>query len=121
MVVHLDQVAPIELPRGSWSKVLISRERVDGNVSALGFSTFTAGTETAPVSHSVEELAYVTRGSGELRLDGGAVRFDAGDALFIPAGIWHAVVNTGDGDMSMVFTFPHPDYPPTDRRSESAG
>ena len=26
------------------------------------------------------------------------------------------VVNTGDEDVVMVFGFPHPDYPPTERR-----
>jgi quercetin dioxygenase-like cupin family protein len=44
------------------------------------------------------------------------VRFGAGDALHIPAGVWHAVVNDGDEDVVMVFGFPHPDYPPTERR-----
>ena len=41
-------------------------------------------------------------------------------ALYIPAGVWHAVVNTGDEPVSMVFAFPHPDYPPTERRSSRA-
>jgi quercetin dioxygenase-like cupin family protein len=44
------------------------------------------------------------------------VPFRQGDALHIPAGTWHAVVNTGGEDVVMVFGFPHPDYPPTERR-----
>ena len=68
------------------------------------------------LSHATEELAYVLKGSGELRLDGDAVPFEPGDALYIPAGVWHAVVNTGNEDVVMVFGFPHPDYPPTERR-----
>jgi mannose-6-phosphate isomerase-like protein (cupin superfamily) len=71
---------------------------------------------TASVKHDVEELAFVASGAGELRLDDEAVPFGAGDALRIPAGVWHAVANTGDGDCAMVFGFPHPDYPPTERR-----
>ena len=42
--------------------------------------------------------------------------FRQGDALYIPGGLWHAVSNTGDEDAVMVFGFPHPDYPPTERR-----
>ena len=42
--------------------------------------------------------------------------FRRGEALYIPAGVWHAVVNTGEEDVTMVFAFPHPDYPPTERR-----
>ena len=68
------------------------------------------------LSHSTEELAYVLSGHGELRLEGEAVPCRAASALFIPASVWHAVVNTGDEPLTMVFAFPHPDYPPTERR-----
>jgi quercetin dioxygenase-like cupin family protein len=87
-----------------------------GERSSLGCSVFTPGTVVTPVCHETEEVAYVVSGSGELRLDDGAVAFGAGDALHIPAGVWHAVANTGDEDVVMVFGFPHPDYPPTERR-----
>jgi quercetin dioxygenase-like cupin family protein len=110
-VVHLADVEPVQLPRGSWSRMLAKGER-----SSLGYSVFTPGTALQSVCHDTEEVAYVVAGSGELRLDDEAVRVAEGDALTIPAGIWHAVVNTGTEDMVMVFGFPHPDYPPTERR-----
>ncbi|MEJ7695093.1 MAG: cupin domain-containing protein [Candidatus Limnocylindrales bacterium] len=114
-VVPLEDVPPINLPGGSWSRVLLNEDRV-ASTSALGFSSFAAGTSTAMLSHSTEELAYVLTGQGELRLDGKTVPYSAGSALFIPAGVWHAVANTGDTPVTMVFSFPHPDYPPTERR-----
>ena len=110
-VVKLADVEPIELPHGSWSRMIVKGER-----SSLGYSVFTPGTELTPVCHDTEEVAYVVAGSGELRLDDGALAFGAGDALHIPAGVWHAVVNTGDEEVVMVFGFPYPDYPPTERR-----
>jgi gentisate 1,2-dioxygenase len=115
-VVRLSDVDPIPLPGDSWSRMLVTGDRVPGTVSSLGASVFTPGTVLAPVSHATEEVAYVVEGSGELRLDDHAVPFGAGDALHIPARIWHAVANTGEVDVVMVFGFPHPDYPPTDRR-----
>ena len=115
-VVSLDDVEPIELPQGSWSRMLVTAERVDGNASSLGYSVFTPGTVLTPVKHETEEVAYVVAGSGELRLEDEAVPFREGDAVHIPAGVWHAVANTGDADVVMVFSFPHPDYPPTERR-----
>ena len=115
-VVPLESAEPIELPQGSWSRMLVTGARVDGNASSLGYSVFTPGTVLTPVKHETEEVAYVVDGSGELRLEDGAVAFGPGDALHIPAGVWHAVANTGEGDVVMVFGFPHPDYPPTDRR-----
>jgi len=114
--VGLDTVDPIELPQGSWSRMLITDKQVDGNRASLGYSVFTPGTALTPVKHETEEVAYVVAGRGELRLDGDAVEFGPNDALHIPAGVWHAVANTGDEDVVMVFGFPHPDYPPTERR-----
>ena len=38
----------------------------------------------------------------------------------IPPGVWHSVVNTGNEPVTMVFAFPHPDYPPTERRVDQA-
>ena len=115
-VVALESVEPIELPGGSWSRMLVTEERVGGNSSSIGFSVFKPGSATASVSHETEEVAYVVSGSGRLDTDGGEVRFAAGDALHIPPRTWHAVVNDSDADVVMVFGFPHPDYPPTERR-----
>jgi len=115
-VVALADVEPIELSQGSWSRMLVTSARVSGNASSLGYSVFTPGSALAPVKHETEEVAYVVSGSGELRLHDEAVPFREGDAIHIPAGVWHAVANTGDLEVVMVFGFPHPDYPPTERR-----
>ena len=115
-VVNVAAVEPIELPQGSWSRMLVTSASTGGNRSSLGYSVFTPGTILTPVRHETEEVAYVVSGSGELRLDDGAVPFRTGDALHIPADTWHAVANTGDSEVVMVFGFPHPDYPPTERR-----
>jgi quercetin dioxygenase-like cupin family protein len=114
-VVPLADVTPIDLPGGSWSRVLLTGDRV-GSGTALGVSSFAPGTSTAMLSHETEELAFVLSGQGELRLDDEVVPYGPRSALYIPARVWHAVVNTGDEPVSMVFAFPHPDYPPTERR-----
>lgn len=115
-VVPLESVEKIELPGGSWSRMLVTGDRAEGTGSSIGFSIFKPGTATGSVAHETEEIAYVTAGSGYLDSDSGPVRFEAGDALHIRAGTWHAVVNDSDADVVMVFGFPHPDYPPTERR-----
>ncbi len=115
-VVALDSVEPIELPGGSWSRMLVTDDRVGGTTSSLGYSVFKPGSATTSVSHGVEEVAYVVSGSGRLDTEEGEVRFRDGDALHIPPGTWHAVVNDSDADVVMVFGFPHQDYPPTERR-----
>ncbi len=99
---------------------MLTGDRV-GSASALGFSSFAPYSATAMLSHETEELAYVLSGQGELRLDKESVAYGAGSALYIPAGVWHAVANTGEDPVTMVFAFPHPDYPPTERRESAAG
>jgi quercetin dioxygenase-like cupin family protein len=115
-VVSLSDVDPVELPMGSWSRLLVTERTVTGNVSTLGYSVFKPGLIAADLSHSVEELAFVVGGAGVIRLEDGQLEARAGQALFIPAQMWHTVVNDGDEDLVMVFAFPSPDYPPTQRR-----
>jgi quercetin dioxygenase-like cupin family protein len=115
-VVDLEQVEETPLPNDSWSKMVLTGDTVSGIVSSLGYSVFKPGTELAMVSHDVEEVAFVLAGRGELRTEDGSVAVEAGQALHIPPRLWHAVVNTGDEDLVMVFGFPHPAYPPTERR-----
>ncbi len=119
-VVHLEQAEKIALPRESWSRMLVTRQTAGDNQASLGYSIFRPGTVLGMVSHAVEEVAFVVQGRGELRLDDGIVTFGSGDALFIPPRTWHAVANTGAEDVVMVFGFPHPDYPPTERRQEAS-
>jgi len=116
VVISLADVQPVELPGGSWSRVLVSDQTVGTNASALGYSVFRPGTQTADLSHEVEELAFVVSGSGTIRLGDTDVPVGAGQAMFIPARLWHTVVNSGTQDLVMVFSFPSPGYPATARR-----
>ena len=116
-VVALEDVEAIPLPGGSWSRMVLNCGSLSGNASSLGYSVFTPGTTTAMVCHETEEVAYVVSGTGELQLDDGPFAFHGGQALHIPAGTWHAVANTGTEDVVMVFGFPAPAYPPTERRT----
>lgn len=115
-VVDLEQVEEIPLPNGSWSKMVLTGDTVSGIVSSLGYSVFKPGTELAMVSHDTEEVAFVVAGRGEVRIEHGSVQVAPGQAIHIPARFWHAVVNTGDDDLIMVFGFPYPAYPPTERK-----
>src|SRR5262249_15361668 len=115
-VVSLADVDPVELPMGSWSRLLVTEHTVTGNVSMLGYSVFKPGLVAADLSHSVEELAFVVSGAGIILLEDGQLEAHAGQALFIPARMWHTVVNDGDEDLVMLFSSPSSDSPPTQRR-----
>jgi putative monooxygenase len=115
-VITLDDVDPIALPQGSWSRVLVSEHTVTGNRSTMGYSVFKPGMTTDDLSHAVEELAFVVSGRGAIRLQHAEMPVQAGQAMFIPAEVWHTVVNDSAEDLVMVFSFPSPDYPRTEHR-----
>ncbi len=115
-VVPLADVDPIPLPGDSWSRMLVTGDRVPAPRARSATPSSRRGRSLAPVRHETEEVAYVVAGAGELRLDDGAGRRSArATRSTSPPGVWHAVANTGDEDVVMVFGFPHPDYPPTER------
>lgn len=114
-VVAAADIAKVELPLGSWSKMLLTAKSAGASKMMLGYSVFTPGTRTSPLIHEEEEMCYVARGEGSIDVQGRAYRFKKGDAIYIPAGLPHAVVNDGREDVEMVFAFSFPDYPPTKR------
>ena len=95
---------------------MLTGETVGAEKMCMGVSKFSPGVATDMLVHEEEELAYVLKGKGKgiLRLqDGSDVTYEAGDGIYIPAGVAHSVVNEGDEDVEKVFGFSWPDYPPT--------
>jgi mannose-6-phosphate isomerase-like protein (cupin superfamily) len=97
--------------------LLLSSANVPEIQNCLGVATIPEGVvlevETA---HTTGEVMYVAAGSGELRKRGEPIPFRQGDAIFIPAGEWHSLANTGVGDLISVFSFPHPARPASESR-----
>jgi len=114
--IPLGKVSRIELGKHSWSAVLVNDKTVENNHASLGYSVFTPRFVSDDLSHSVDELCFVVSGRGSIRLEDDEVAVRAQDGLFIPAKVWHTVLNVADEDLVMVFAFPWPDYPPTERR-----
>lgn len=114
--VSLADVDPVELPNGSWSRLLITDATVSGNAASLGYSVFTPGCVTDDLCHEVDEIAYVVAGRGAIRLSDRSIEVSANDAIFVPGGTWHTVATVGTDDLIMVFSFPSSNYPPTQHR-----
>jgi quercetin dioxygenase-like cupin family protein len=79
----------------------------------LGFSTWQPGASTKQLVHEVDELCYIVAGEGKLSVGDELVSYRAGEAVLIPAGVPHGVVNDSSAPMSMVYVFSSPEYPPT--------
>jgi quercetin dioxygenase-like cupin family protein len=118
-VVPLDQGKRTDLPGGHWVCELISGPMNGAADTMLGFSTWAPGASTKQLVHEVDELAYIVSGEGKLSVGDEMVPYRAGDGILIPAGVPHGVVNDSDADMTMVYVFSSPQYPPTRDSIES--
>jgi mannose-6-phosphate isomerase-like protein (cupin superfamily) len=49
-----------------------------------------------------EEIYVVVKGSGELEVDGETQTIRPGDAVLIPPGAWHSLVNTGSSELRIL-------------------
>jgi mannose-6-phosphate isomerase-like protein (cupin superfamily) len=117
-------VRPADVPRtevgpGCWAATVLSGTTAAATSVCLGYARFAPGAVSTPLRHTTEELMFVVAGAGELRTDARSVPFAAGDALRIPAGVWHWVANGGREDVVSVFSFPGAEPPPTERRDEA--
>ena len=67
---------------------------------------FAPGVVTPSHSHPGEEIVYAIEGSMEYQLEGRPpVTLKAGEVLFIPAGMIHAVRNVGSGNAAELATY----------------
>jgi len=112
-VVDLSEGKRTDLPDGSWVCELVSGPMNGAAATMLGFSTWLPGADTRQLVHEVDELCYIVSGEGKLSIGEERVAYRAGQAVLVPAGVPHGVVNDSDGPMSMVYVFSYPEYPPT--------
>jgi quercetin dioxygenase-like cupin family protein len=112
-VVGLADGKRTDLPGGHWVCELISGALNGATASMLGFSTWQPGASTKQLVHEVDELCYIVEGEGKLSIGEEEVSYRAGQAVLVPAGVPHGVVNDSDAPMSMVYVFSSPAYPPT--------
>ena len=83
---------------------------LDGSVGTthLDFGTVDLAPGDAPPEHShatAEEVMWVHRGRGIVRIDGQEFPVEEGMVVFAPPGVLHQFVNTGDEMMTIAFTF----------------
>lgn len=101
--VNLDDVDPIPGRPGNF-KILISPKVCATKSGVMGFSSLEPGEVVTNHVHDYsDEVFYVEQGSGYLQLEGEKVYFKEKDAVYIPKGTEHKVINSGDDELKVVF------------------
>jgi mannose-6-phosphate isomerase-like protein (cupin superfamily) len=76
------------------SFVLISPENSPTRTLTAGYTTIYPGCRTAGHSHAeYEEIYYITKGAGVMKVGDEEFQVRAGDCFLVPAGLFHATVN----------------------------
>ena len=91
----LDRAEPFTTKDGS-----TIRELHHTNAQSLAEAALEPGQPTQRHYHEqTEEIYFVTKGSGELEVDGEIRTVRPGDAILIPPGVWHTLENNGTSEL----------------------
>ena len=96
MTVRLEDRTPFVTADGSTIRELAGNPTGNAVNQSLAEATVAPGAETAEHFHRTSEEIYLfTRGMGKMRLDDEEGDVRAGDAVVIPPGTRHKLLNTG--------------------------
>ncbi len=94
----LDRAEPFVTKDGSTIRELHHTE-----LQSLAEATLEPGQATERHHHRVtEEIYIVTKGSGELEVDGERHRVRPGEAVLIPPAAWHTLYNDGTSELTIL-------------------
>ena len=102
------EAAITPLPGRDWFSYIGPENTETKNVS-VGVSVFPPGSRPAGHVHETqEETIYVTSGRGRLVTSEATAELEAGVAVFIPVGTFHATESDGPGPLELVCLFSPP-------------
>ena len=82
-----------------------------GEHSQLVAMTLAPGEEIGFETHKVDQFIYVVKGDGTSVIGKDESEFEEGDAICIPAGELHNVINTDDKPMKLFTIYSPPQHP----------
>ena len=95
-----------EFPAGRRTRVMIGDNgAIAGEHFCQGYVVVYPGGSIPEHEHVTVESYTILKGSGEITVDGETQPVSEGDFVFIPSGKSHALVNTGDSDIHMMFVY----------------
>jgi quercetin dioxygenase-like cupin family protein len=102
MIVTKDAGNEVTRGDGVVSRLLIGSDNSDVEGFTVGFTTFPPGRNAPWHSHNCEEVVTIIDGTARVEIEGLPHQIvGKHDASFIPAGLSHRFVNTGDGPLTI--------------------
>jgi HTH-type transcriptional regulator, repressor for puuD len=104
-VIRIDDIGVMARGDGVETTLLVGRERCAGTEFTSGITRFPAGTAAPMHSHNCAEQVTLLEGSATMEVDGRTAALKPYDTTFIPAGLAHRFVNTGEGPMVILWIY----------------
>ena len=96
-IVNIDRAAPFVTKDGSEIRELLAHRNSCIRNQSLAEARLPVGGATTPHSHAIaEEIYYILEGRGRMRVAAETQAVGPGDAIAIPPGAEHQIVNTGE-------------------------
>jgi mannose-6-phosphate isomerase-like protein (cupin superfamily) len=100
---NLDDAEPFTTVDGSTIRELAGQVSLGAVNQSLAQATVPVGGATTAHYHPIsEELYFITRGTGLMRLSGEERPVRPGDCIVIPPGAEHKILNTGDEPLELL-------------------
>jgi mannose-6-phosphate isomerase-like protein (cupin superfamily) len=94
--------------RGAVAQMILDR-RVLKEIGFLAIARLGPGRAIEPHADPMEEIYFISSGSGEMVVDGDRRQVGPGDAIWIPAGSIHALRNNG-GEECVILVVASPQW-----------
>jgi mannose-6-phosphate isomerase-like protein (cupin superfamily) len=104
-VVRLDEISGMRFPAGRHTRVLAGEGGLNAESFCQGYVVIPPGAGVPEHSHPQEEVYLILSGAGEMTVDGETRPVDGVCAIYVPSGLPHKLVNSGEEEMVMVFTY----------------
>jgi len=102
-IQNIDRVPAFTTLDGSEIRELLAHRNSSIRNQSLAEARLSAGQSTAPHFHRrTEEIYYIVSGEGQMRLGDDLRAVRAGDAIAIPPGAVHQLINTGAGVLKLL-------------------
>jgi len=102
MKINRDETAPFTTADGSTIREFLNPRNSLLKNQSLAEATLLSGQATTPHYHPVaEEIYFITQGEGVMKLEDESFRVRVGDAIAIPNGLVHQIMN--DSKEKLVF------------------
>ena len=89
--------------------IVVSPDRVGSRQLSFGVQEIDVGSQIPVHIHDKEEeILFFWRGEGKCILDDDEFDIEPGSTAYVPIGVWHGVVNTGNEPLRLTWCFSPP-------------